>query len=76
MRHAPKDLSTNARYRRAILDRASKDADFRQECWIRASRDFVWFCDTFLWIYCPKDHPDKPHRPFILYDTRKIAPKS
>lgn len=68
LRPAPKDPRANAAYRRAILARAADDDAFREEVWIRASRDIIWFTDTFAWTYSPKDYPDAPNRPFILYD--------
>ena len=64
---APKEFYANIEYRKKILREAADSPDFQEWCWVRASRDFVWFCDTFLWIYCPKDHADAPHRPFILW---------
>jgi hypothetical protein len=67
MAPAPKDLKANIAYRRAILERCATDMKFREACWIRAKRDFVWWCDTFLFTYDPKTHPKRPHRPFILY---------
>lgn len=73
MNPAPKDQLANARYRRAILKRAAGDPAFQQELWIRASRDIVWYCDTFLWTYSPKDQADSPNRPFILWDYQEDA---
>jgi hypothetical protein len=67
LKPAPKDIRQNMAYRKAVLARATGDEEFQHHEWIRCSRDFVYFCDTYLWIYCPKDHPTAPHRPFILW---------
>lgn len=71
MKPAPKDPRLNSKYRRAILARAAGDIEFQQECWARCARDPIWFVDTFGWIYAPKDYPDCPVRPFILYDFQE-----
>ncbi len=64
---APKDLAKNIADRKKILARAAGDEEFQRQLWIRCSRDFVFFCDYFLWLYCPKDHSEAPHRPFVLW---------
>lgn len=73
MRPAPKDLQKNILYRRRICERAARDPEFAQQCLLRASKDFIWCCDTFFWTYDPKDHPFFPNRPFILYDYQEDA---
>lgn len=73
MKPAPKDPIQNSAYRRAILKRAQEDEGFREECWMRAARDVIWYVDTFGWTYSPKDYPDCPDRPFILYDYQEEA---
>lgn len=70
---APKDPLLNSRYRRAIIERADVDPDFREECWHRASQDIIWYLDTFGFTYSPKDYPDCPDRPFILYPFQETA---
>lgn len=73
MSPAPKDRIENARYRRSILEHARGDVEFQRECWIRASRDVVWWIDTFCYTYSPKDYPEAPHRAFILYPYQEEA---
>lgn len=70
---APKKPRDNSRYRRAILSRCNTDAKFREQVWIRCSRDFVWWCDTFAFTYDPKTHPNCPNRPFVLYGFQERA---
>ena len=70
---APTNPKANAAYRRAILKRAATDKEFQRECWVRASRDFFWWCNTFAWTYDPKSHPSCPNRPFVLYEYQMVA---
>lgn len=73
MEAAPKDPVLNSLYRRAIIERAANDRDFRAACRFRASQDLIWFIDTFGWIYAPKDHSDCPDYPFICYPFQERA---
>ena len=68
MRPAPKDPIANAHYRRDILKWAAGNPNPQLVLAIRVSRDIVWYCDTFLWTYSPKDEADCPNRPFILWE--------
>lgn len=70
---APKGLRENLRYRRKILERAAGDRAFQQEIWLRCKLDPVWYTDVFGWTYSPKDYPEAPNRPFILYDYQEEA---
>jgi hypothetical protein len=70
---APKNPRLNSIYRRRIIERADVDEEFRDECWIRASRDPIWCIDTFAFTYSPKDHPDCPDQPFILWPCQERA---
>src|SRR5437016_6102348 len=73
MKPAPKSAKANCAYRRRILERAAGDPEFQRECWIRASRDPVWYCDTFAWTFRPKDRPDQPVVPFVLFEYQEKA---
>lgn len=75
MKPAPKELAANIRYRRALIERASDDLDFQQECRIRAKRDIIWYLDTFAWTYSPRLFPNQPKRPFILWPYQEDAIK-
>jgi hypothetical protein len=68
---APKNPRLNSIYRRRIIERADVDEEFRNECWIRASRDPIWYIDSFAFTYSPKDHPDCPHQPFVLWPCQE-----
>lgn len=68
---SPKALAANIAYRKQVLARCAVDEKFRELCWVRASRDFVWWCDTFVWTYDPKTHSNRPNRPFVLFDYQE-----
>jgi hypothetical protein len=67
----PKHPLANSRYRRRIIERADLDETFREECWIRAARDLIWYVDTFGFTYSPKDHPECPHQPFVTWSCQE-----
>jgi hypothetical protein len=71
MKTAPKGLKQNIAYRRALMLRAQVDQDFRHACYIRAKRDPIWYCDSFGFTYSPKEFPNRPVRPFILWDYQE-----
>jgi hypothetical protein len=68
---APKNLKENKEYRKNILRIAEVSPAFREECWIRAKHDYVWFVDTFGWTYNPKQYPTTPRRFFILREYQE-----
>jgi hypothetical protein len=67
MKPAPKDPLENARYRAALAAYAQDNYEFQHQCWMRAARDPVWWIDAYGWTFSPKEHPEFPDRPFILY---------
>lgn len=73
MKAAPKDPRKNSEYRRLLIEKCVADPVFREQVWIRCSRDFVYWVDTFLFTYDPKSHPSCPSRPFILYPYQEQA---
>ena len=73
MKKAPKNPRSNIVYRRELLLAASEDDDFKNACWQRASTDIVWWCDSFLWTYSPKEFDESPNRPFVLWDYQETA---
>lgn len=68
---APKDLKANKAYRAQILRIAELSPSFREECWIRAKHDFVWYVNTFGYTYNTKQHPTSPQRIFILREYQE-----
>lgn len=71
MKPAPKDPQQNIAYRRALIQKADTDPVLQSEIWARCTEDLIWFVDTFGWTYSPKDYPDCPDRPFILYEFQE-----
>ena len=73
MKSAPKDPKQNAAFRRAIIERANKDVAFQEDIWIRCSRDYTFWMDTFAFTYSPKEYPNAPNRPFVLWNYQEDA---
>ena len=71
LKPAPKDVHENISYRRAILKQSVDSHAFQRECWIRASRDIVWWSDCWAYTFSPKEYPECPNRPFVLYDYQE-----
>ncbi len=73
----PTDAAANVAYRENILHLAydhPRAADFRRLFYTLASRDLLWYCNTFLYTLASKDSPDAPVRPFVTwpYQNRDI----
>lgn len=68
---APKDPRANAKYRRELLTLAAGNEELQEWCWVRASRDFTWFCSVMCFTYDPKTHPTCPNRTFILFEYQE-----
>jgi len=73
MPKAPKALEENLRYRRAVIELGNSSKEARDDIWAAASRDPIWFIDTFGWTSNFKDHPQNPDRPFITYTYQEDA---
>jgi hypothetical protein len=69
----PKDLKKNLLYRRKIIEAASHDKELQDDLWAKSARDVVFWLDTFGFTYSPKDFPDTPNRPFILWPYQERA---
>lgn len=72
----PKDPLENIRYRRRLHYLCEVDPDFRREIWIRCSRDFVFWCDAFVWTLATKLNRKFPRMPFVLFDVQQRAARS
>lgn len=73
MPKAPKDIRKNLKYRREILQLGQSSQSAREEIWLAAARDPIWFMDVFCWTLNPKDYPDCPERPFVTYPFQERA---
>lgn len=67
MKTVPKTLKANLKYRRELIAAAAESDEFKDAIWLRASTDPIFFFDSLCWTYSPKEHPDAPNRPFILW---------
>ncbi len=61
----PKDMQGNLEFRQRMLEEAERDPEAARELWIMCSRDFLFYINTFCWIYEPRQ-PDGVI-PFITY---------
>jgi hypothetical protein len=75
MARAPKDLLQNLKYRKEVLELGRTSKLARDEIWATASQDPIWFTDTFLWTFNPKDYPDFPERPLVTWKHQELAMK-
>lgn len=69
----PKVWKLNSEYRRKIIQRGDIDAEFRDAIWHRCANDLLYYVSVFGWTYSPKDYPECPDRPFILYPFQERA---
>lgn len=53
--HVPKDPVPNLYYRETILELAEDNVDFQQQLWIASSRDELFFVNTFLYVFEPRE---------------------
>jgi len=53
--NVPKDPLRNLDYRKYLLDVAYDDVDIQQQLWIASSRDILFFVNTFLWVFEPRE---------------------
>lgn len=77
----PKKLTENLIYRETIWELAEADLDFRNRVWIACCRDILFFTNTFLWVFEPRDAAIYPFLtwPFqdrILYLMQESIGKS
>lgn len=68
----PKDMAKNVAFRKYILDLAETSLDYQQQLFIACKRDILFFANTFLWVYEPRQSMVYP---FITYpfQDRTIA---
>ena len=67
----PRTILENVRFRQEIRRWALKSETNRRALIQRCSRDFVFFCETFLWIYEPRPEPGRPQViPFLPWSCQ------
>lgn len=69
----PKDVEGNLRFRREVLrlvrGEPEQAANLRRMC----AEDMLFYVNTFVWTYSPKDGGDSSVIPFITYDFQDKA---
>lgn len=63
---APTKFDENLRYRREIIKLGDTSESARKEIILAASRDPVWFTNTFLYTFDSQNYVDAPERPLVL----------
>ncbi len=71
MKTCPKSPRLNIAYRRELVLAAEESDEFKDAIWQRCAQDPVFFCNSFLWTFSPKDFPSAPNRPFVLWDFQE-----
>ena len=70
---APKDYEKNLLWRRKIIELGNSSKGARTEIYRACRADPVLFIDSFLYGFNPRDRPQSPTSPFILYDYQEKA---
>jgi len=68
----PKDLATNLRYRRAVIEEGYESRNNGAALFKMCSKDILFFCNTFVWTYHSKDM-NFPEYPFICFPFQEEA---
>lgn len=61
----PKDPIENLKFRKKVIQRCMVDEEARAEQWMACSRDPLYYFNTFLWLYEPREASALP---WITYD--------
>jgi hypothetical protein len=69
----PKDFKANLKFRSSILAEAAGDKSMQATLHQMCTEDILFWWNTFVWTYNPKDYPDCPARPFITWDYQDRA---
>ncbi len=67
----PKDRSENLAYRKKLIEIGSADPVAARELWIMCSRDILFYVNSFVWTYDPRQ--TEPAIPFITWDYQDEA---
>lgn len=69
----PKKLEANLRFRKQLLKDAAGNRALQSTIWRMCAEDMLFWWNTFVWTYNPKDWPQCPARPFITWDYQDDA---
>lgn len=62
----PKGLDHNLRFRKALIEAARGEDDFRDDLWRMCTRDPLFYINAFGWTYDSRDI-EMPDKPFVTY---------
>lgn len=68
----PEHPEANIAYRKKIVELGNANPDFAKAVWHKCSQDVVFWFNTFVWTQNPKDFPEDPHRPVILFPKQRL----
>lgn len=63
----PKDYELNLEYRKMVLSKINGSRSYLELFLEKCAADCLYYINTSLWTYSPKDYPEDPRRPFITY---------
>lgn len=69
----PRDPLENLHYRRRITELAAEDDELKAELLGASSEDLLFWINTFVWTYSPKDRAGCPVVPFVTWDYQDEA---
>jgi hypothetical protein len=69
----PKTLRENLLYRKQTLQCVLTEPEYAELVVAACAKDPLFFINTFAWTYSPKDCPERPIIPFILYPFQEQA---
>jgi hypothetical protein len=70
--NCPTDPVKNAAYRQKVRDLGDSDPAWAAAIWQRCENDPVYYINTFAWSQNPKDFPQDPEQPIILFPKQAL----
>jgi len=63
----PKNIKDNIEFRREIIRKCEYDDDEKIKIIRKCKEDVLFYVNTFVWTYSPKDSSEKPTVPFVTW---------
>lgn len=63
----PKTFDENMAFRERVIEYGGNYPPWAKAFVLRGAADPIWWTDTWGWVQNPKDYPEDPHRPLILF---------
>lgn len=67
----PLEIERNVAFRAEVCAMVEESEEFAQAVNLKCSRDVVFWFNTFVWTQNPKDFPDNPRQPVILFPKQE-----